>query len=258
MPQLIDRYVLGARVAPVVVVSLSLVLAISAWIPFSQWPLKLIGGSALLAIIGFVLAHLTRDAGKAIEGPLWASWDGAPSIRFLRHRDPTIPAGSKTMIRRRLADLAVVDHMPSEEEERTDPVKADATYRTCSDWLRRKAMELKAKAPFDVVHSENISYGFCRNILGIKRYGLAVVGAAALIALSAFFFGRQPFIEVAGIALLASYLMFGVSRSAVKRAADNYAHRLMDSIQAIEPLKPTRITKPRTSSSSKAGERSAV
>jgi hypothetical protein len=40
MTQLIDRYVLGARVAPVIVVSLSLVLAISAWIPFSHWPIK--------------------------------------------------------------------------------------------------------------------------------------------------------------------------------------------------------------------------
>ena len=35
-------------------------------------------------------------------------------------------------------------------------------------------MELKAKARFDVVHSENIAYGFCRNMLGIKRHGLAI------------------------------------------------------------------------------------
>jgi len=147
MTSLIDRYVLGARVAPVVVVSLSLVLAISAWIPFSHWPMKLVGGTALLGIVGFVLAQLTRDAGKAIEGPLWASWGGAPSLRFFRHRDPSIPAGSKLAIHRRMVELAVVDHMPSAEDEDADPGQADSVYRTCSDWLRRKAMELKAKAP---------------------------------------------------------------------------------------------------------------
>jgi hypothetical protein len=78
---LIDRYVLGARVAPVAVVAFSLFLAISAWIPFSHWPIKLLGGSAFLALGAFVLAQLARDAGKAIEGPLWASWGGPPTRR---------------------------------------------------------------------------------------------------------------------------------------------------------------------------------
>jgi hypothetical protein len=36
MSNLIDRYILGARVAPVAVVAFSLFLAISAWIPFAQ------------------------------------------------------------------------------------------------------------------------------------------------------------------------------------------------------------------------------
>ena len=73
MSNLIDRYILGARVAPVAVVAFSLFLAISAWIPFSHWPIKLLGGSAFLALGAFVLAQFARDAGKAIEGPLWAS-----------------------------------------------------------------------------------------------------------------------------------------------------------------------------------------
>jgi hypothetical protein len=214
----------------------------------------LLGGTALLGVIGFVLAQLTRDAGKAIEGPLWASWDGAPSIRFFRHRDPAIPAGSKVKIHRRMVELAVVDHMPTAEEELADPVQADAVYRTCSDWLRRKAIELKAKAPFDVVHSENISYGFCRNILGIRRYGLAIICAAALITVAAFFFGRQPIIELGGVALLGSYLIFGVTAGAVKRASENYANRLMDSVQAIAPPQ-NRPTKPAISRKIPTGRR---
>jgi hypothetical protein len=234
MPNLIDRYVLGARVAPVTIVSLSLFLAVSAWIPFSEWPTKLAGGGVFLVIGAFALGQLARDAGKAIEPRLWASWDGPPSVRMLRHRDPTFPAGSKSLMHRRLIELGVVDQIPSEAEEQQDPVHADEVYRTCSDWLRRKALELKSKAPFDVVHSENIYYGFRRNLLGIKRYGLALTGAACAVAVAAFFFDRKPIIDLVLMLFLGAYLLFGVTEAAVKSAADEYAKRLLDAIQALD------------------------
>lgn len=240
MPNLIDRYILGARVAPVAVVTFTLFLAVSAWIPFSQWPIKLLGGSALLVIAAFVLAQLTRDAGKRIEPALWVSWGGPPSVRMLRHRDPQFDTGSKTMIHRRLVDLGAVDRMPTIEEEAQSPEKADAIYRTASDWLRRKALELKATAPFDVVHSESISYGFRRNLLGIKFYGLAVTAMALMITLVAFWWNRRPYIEVGSIIIIAAYLTIGTNAAAVKRAADEYAKRLLDSVQSLTPKPTTR------------------
>src|SRR5665213_4055765 len=105
MGGLIDRYVLAARVAPVVVVTFSLFLAISAWIPFSEWPIKLLGGSTLLIVAAFVLAQIARDAGKAIERPLWASWGGPPTVRMLRHMDPTFASGIKSLIHHHLVEL---------------------------------------------------------------------------------------------------------------------------------------------------------
>ncbi len=141
MPGLIDRYTLGARMAPVAVVAFPLFLAVSAWIPFSHWPLKLAGGGVAVTMAAFVLGQLARDAGKAIEGPIWASWGGPPTVRMLRHRDATIVAGSKARIRKRLTELGVVNTMPSEVAEEQDPSAADRTYKTCSDWLRNKALE---------------------------------------------------------------------------------------------------------------------
>jgi hypothetical protein len=233
MSNLIDRYILGARVAPVAVVAFSLFLAISAWIPFSHWPMKLLGGSAFLALGAFVLAQLARDAGKAIEGPLWASWGGPPTVRMLRHRDTTIALGSKSLLHRHLIELGIVDRLPSESEEREHPDHADEVYLTCADWLRRKALELKSNAPFDVVHSENISYGYRRNILGIKPHGLAILCFAFAITVAAFFFNREPYIELVGIVVVGVYLTFGVTEAALKRAADEYSKRLFDSAQAL-------------------------
>lgn len=181
----------------------------------------------------FVLAQLARDAGKAIEGPLWASWGGPPTVRMLRHRDATIAPGSKSLLHRHLIELGIVDRLPSESEERQDPNRADELYRTCSDWLRRKALELQSKSPFDIVHSENISYGFRRNIFGIKPYGLAILFLALVITVAAFFFNRRPFIELCGLIIVGAYLIFGVTKTAVKRAADEYSKRLLDAVQAI-------------------------
>jgi hypothetical protein len=249
MNKLIDRYVLGARVAPVAVVAFSLFLAISAWIPFSQWPIKLLGGSAFLALGAFILAQLARDAGKAIEGPLWASWGGPPTVRMLRHRDTTIAPGSKSLLHRHLIELGVVDRLPSESEEREHPDHADEVYLTCADWLRRKALELKSKAPFDVVHSENIAYGYRRNILGIKPYGLAILCFALAITVAAFFFHREPYIEFFGIVIVGAYLIFGVTEPALKRAADEYSKRLLDAAQTLPvPKKPRPQTASRRAS----------
>src|SRR5262249_21368552 len=135
-------------------------------------------------------------------------------------RDATIPPGTKSLLHRHLVELGVVDRLPSEEEEREDPNEADNEYLTCANWLRQKALELKSKSPFDVVHSENISYGYRRNILGIKPYGLLIVCFGLVVTIAAFFFQRQPYIELISIAVVGAYLVFGVTKAGLKRAAD--------------------------------------
>ncbi len=214
--------------------ALSLFLAVSAWIPFSEWPIKLLGGSAVLGIGAFVLSQIARDAGKAIEGPLWASWGGPPTMQMLRHRDLTIEAGSKALLHRKLVALEIVDRLPTLAEETADPAAADAQYRTCADWLRRKALELKTKPPFDIVHSENIAYGFRRNLLGIRPYGLMVLAATIVTTIAAFFFHRDPYIELVGIILIGAYLVLAVDADAVKRAAYEYSRRLLDAAQSLQ------------------------
>lgn len=251
--QIIDRYTLGARVFPVGVVAAPLFLATSAWFPISQWPEKLLGGSAVLAIAAFALAQLARERGKAIEGPLWDLWGGPPSVRMLRHRDNAFDAGTKARMHRRLIDLGVVDHIPSVQEEAHDPQGADKIYRTCSEWLRRKALELKSKSPFDVVHAENILYGYCRNLLGIRGIGLAIASVSVVAILTAFYFGRQPVAEIAGALALFGYLVAIMNATRVKHAADNYAYRLLSAIDAIPVPAAKTKSKPKRTSNDDVG-----
>ena len=248
LTKLIDRYVLFARVAPVAVASIALFLLISSWIPFSEWPIKLFGGSGVLG--AFVLAHLARNAGKAIEGPLWASWGGPPTVRMLRHRDSTFKAGSKLLIHQHLVALGIVNHLPSADEEAKNEDNADEIYHTCSEWLRRKALELKAKSPFDIVHSENISYGFQRNSLGIRPWSLVIWSVALAGTVAAFVFGRQPWIEICAELALGAYLFWGITELAVKHAADDYSRRLLDAAQAI-PISARAASKKKSNAPAK-------
>jgi len=244
LTKLIDRYVLFARIAPVAIAASALFLLISSWIPFSAWPIKLIAGSGMLVVGAFALAHLARKAGQAIQAPLWASWGGPPTVRMLRHRDTTFKPGSKQLIHQRLIALGIVDHLPSAEEEQRDPEVADELYQTCADWLRRKALELKGKAPFDIVHSENIAYGFQRNSLGIKPWALSVIGASLAGTSASFVSGRQPWIELAAELMLGAYIIWGVTEAVMKRAADDYSLRLLDAVQAL-PVGKSPATKKR-------------
>ena len=155
-------------------------------------------------------------------------------MQMLRHRDQSIEAGSKTLLHRKLVALQIVARLPTPAEEIADPVKADAQYRTCANWLRRKALELKAKTPFDIVHSENIAYGFRRNLLGIRPYGLMVLAASTATTITAFFFHRHPYIELVGIILVGAYLVLAVNTEAVKRAAYDYSRRLLDAAQSLQ------------------------
>jgi hypothetical protein len=240
MTKLVDRYTLGARVLPIVVVALPLLLAISAWIPFGQWPLKLAAGGVLVSLVAFVLSQIARDAGKNIEQPLWDVWGGPPTVRMLRHSDETFGSGTKAKVHRRLVELQVVKRIPTREEEQKGSESADAVYRICSDWLRNKALQLKAHTPFDVIHHENISYGYRRNLLGIRTAGLVIVAVALTIIASAFLYGRQPFIELAVVAVMLAHLVFAVTQASLKRSADNYSERLLNAVEAIPPQRAKR------------------
>lgn len=240
MTGLIDRYTLLARVGPAVLVGTAACLAVTAWIPFTEWPFKLAAGTTVIAIIAMVLGQLVRDAGKAIEKALWAKWGGPPTARMLRHRDESLRPGVKASLHARMLELGFVERMPTNQEEDEDPDGADLIYQTCSDRLRNKALELKAKSPFDVVHQENISYGFRRNLLGIRPYALCIVAASLLGAAAAFLFGRHPYLEVGGIFVVGAAILASANESALKRTADNYSERLLNAVDAL-PL-PARAT----------------
>jgi hypothetical protein len=113
--------------------------------------------------IFYFLASLTRSLGKRIEPKLLARWGGWPSTILLRHRDGTLDPLTKARYHRELGALCGLP-VPSAVEENADPVAADDVYRS----VTKKLIEQRRGSAYRLLHGENASYGFRRNLYGLK------------------------------------------------------------------------------------------
>lgn len=242
--QFFDYYSLRARLCPALLALFPGALGVFAWTGVGpHWE------SAIWTTFGtiggtFFLAVLARNSGKGVEPDLWKSWGGPPTTEYLRHSGP-----ANSLLRARwhksMGKLLGVT-FPSQEEEAADPAKADEVYRAATKLLIDKTRDTKK---YPLVFKENITYGFCRNLLGLKWIGLtiAILGMAACLtaALMPTLSKSPPFmawtLTVTSAVLLVGWI-FWVRPGLVRVPAVAYAERLLES---SETLAGTRTTKPK-------------
>jgi hypothetical protein len=175
----LDRYSRNARIKPALFVLLPLFVTIAVWLP-RVW--TLLGGlTTLLTACGstLLLGEIARYLGRGVEKRMIAANGGKFTTIFLRHRNNTISAATKKNYHAILKKKAKRG-MPTQAAEEADPKGADDLYRGAVDWLIEAT---RSEKRFPLVRSENISYGFRRNLLGLK--GIALPLLAICIGLSA-------------------------------------------------------------------------
>jgi hypothetical protein len=231
----LDRYTIMARVIPAGIVALPVAGVAYTWAPFALTWAKGSAAAAALGAAAYTLSHVTRDAGKRLEERLLVKWGGWPSTAVLRHRDSTFDEISKARFHRRLVDLGAAKQMPTKEEENADPVAADAAYSAAATWLRAKTRDTKK---FPLVFEENINYGFLRNLLGSKWYGLCVAGLCIAADLPAIWMGKSHGLVAAGSVALWVCILAGVTEPGLHRQAVTYARRLIEALDQIDGAKP--------------------
>ena len=234
-----DRYALTARVTPAAIVLLPLIVAISVWAGGS-WPLKIVVGTICWTALAFLASQIARDEGKRREPTLWQSWGGRPTTRLLRHSDRTLPRPVQRRYHEKLGTLVPNVMLPTEEEEGSAPATADAMYESCVIFLLERTRDTKA---FALLFSENIAYGFRRNLWGMKPAGvaLAIAGLAAVtvklcydIAISSP--AELLALDAAALLLLSLLLAIWIVRVTpawVRRAAEAYGLRLLSACDVL-------------------------
>ena len=246
-----DLYLVRARWFPAVIAGAPAIAFAAIFVSWGSLGITHIIATSALGVLLIVFADVARRRGKAIEPQLIAEIGGLPSITMLRHRDDTYDAVTKARFHAFLTKK-LNEPAPSKDDEVRDPAAADAFYSLGGAWLRENTRDTKK---FNVLFNENVTYGFRRNLLGLKLPGF-VLNAAIVLICCGIFWSRWPIdlsnafndklLAVVVIALLhALYLATFVNRQGVFEAARLYARQLLLASEAPSLNKPAPMATPR-------------
>lgn len=198
----------------------------------------------------FLLAQLARDSGKRCEKNLFEAWGGLPSVVVFRHRDTRIDAITKIRYHKQLSGLVKGTKAPSPEDEAADPPKADQIYTAWSSYLRVHTRDTKK---YSLLFQENVSYGYRRNIYGLRILGVVVSAMSSIVTVVWLYHqyavaGRVSEEAVGGFTCSLVILLLWVFRftsSWVRVPADAYAERLAETVDSMSNGPPSSKGQPK-------------
>jgi len=231
----VDRYTIEARLWPALIVLFPIPCVILAWFPNAH----MVSASGLIsyAAVSALLAQLARDLGKERERGLYLKWGGKPTTQLLRHRTSKLEPSTLERYHTKLARLVGI-RMPSADEEKHDSNAADNAYESGVRWLREATRD---KRKFTLIFSENVNYGFRRNLWAMKPAGtlLSTGGAVACgVAIATNHVGGEssllmPMMGLAANVILLVWWVIRIKPSWVKITADAYAERILAACDVI-------------------------
>ncbi|MVT10053.1 hypothetical protein [Chitinophaga tropicalis] len=239
--QFIDGYSRKTRLIPAALVLVpALLMALIYGIDGSAAAPLLYSTSGIF-VITMLLTQIGRHSGKKKEPALWAHWGGPPSTQLLRWRNNTHSTHIKQRYHTRLQLLFPVAHPPDAAFEAQYPAQADEVYDLWCHFLRMQAREDTKK--FRLVFIENVNYGLCRNLWGLKPiaiFSIIFLGAINYgfnrywnVVADPFFYGEHFWITTGMLATVLIGWIFFVNKNRVKIPAFAYAERLIESINIL-------------------------
>ncbi|MYD86275.1 MAG: hypothetical protein F4130_09505 [Acidobacteria bacterium] len=223
---------------------LPFVVAGILFVPWLQTAWKAVFSAAVSCGLLTLLMHVGRHTGRDAQDRLFRVWDGTPSAAMLRHRDtriqPTTKARYRAFLERSIPNLKLA----SPGEESADPDRAEDGYASATSWLRAQTRDRRR---FGLLFSENVSYGFRRNVWALKPFALgldAAILAVAVAQIVGIWTGcsgnwladadAASWIVVALATLHAATYLTWIRPNWVRPAAESYARQLLAACDALE------------------------
>ncbi|HCN30197.1 MAG TPA: hypothetical protein DIT64_15945 [Verrucomicrobiales bacterium] len=229
----LDVYSLKARLFPAFIVLLPAVLAILAWLPEASLASTSTLGVGLAAALSFFISELVRDCGHRKQARLWETWGGPPTTQLLRWSNLHVNPNLRAKWRAAIEELTNC-RLPSAASESRNPFKADQAYEAAIAELRMKRRGTESSSLF---FKENASYGFRRNLWGMKPAGIfissvSLIGGVVVCVLkSNNRFDHAP--SILAIFVTATLLALWIVRinpQWVREKADSYGEQLLGSL----------------------------
>jgi hypothetical protein len=232
----IDHYSLKARIYPSFLVLLPLLLLAIFYITNFEIYFHFFTAFATIGMFSYLLSQLGRDKGKVKEQELFKLWGGKPSTQILRHSSELLDNHTKARFHKILT--AKIDNitLPTKEEEEHNPIKADEIYDSCTKYLKTKTRDT---TKHNLLFKENTSYGFRRNLWGMKTWAIVILIVSTIVHLifATAFFSNYSFKPNKDAYLYVGFLMififwiFIVTPKWIRIVADEYAKRLYETLE---------------------------
>ena len=245
----LDQYDRKARLRPAVLCGLPLIVSIVLLFPAIRGFWSSIGLVIVYCGGSMLLIQISRDLGRALEGRLYESWGGKPSTAMLRHTDNRLPKPTKDRYRRFLSSTVPDLALASPQEEEAEPGQADAGYDSANRWLLEHTRD---HARFDLLFTENVNYGFRRNLLalrpialGIDAFALVLMIGVAVASWTGQFTGTILALSPewwASLMITTVHALFFVAyirADWVRMAAETYAQQLLAACDSLGSKIPT-------------------
>jgi hypothetical protein len=239
MPKVLDGYALKARYYPALLATIPALVALAILISRSKFGLTTAVASTAVPVLVFAAADIARHLGIRIEDRIYAEIRGKPSVTMLRYSDATFDPASKEHYRAFLSSK-INQPVPTEQAEKENLTSGDAFYERAGAWLRENTRNAKK---FGVLFAENVTYGYRRNLFGLKWPALAT--NLVLVLLCTSFLYKKGEIDtddettmalliVVALAVVHSVFMgFVVTKQSVIEAARTFARQLILSCETL-------------------------
>jgi len=251
-----DSYSLRARLFPAIIAAAPAFAAMALLISWKSFGVSNAIASIAVLVMLYAIADFARSRGRAVETVLYAEQGGMPSITMFRRNDSTINESNKQRYREFLSKkLKVV--IPTPEIEQADQAIADSFYEQCSTWLRQNTRDTKK---FHLLFNENLTYGFRRNLFGVKWLALGLNLVVVIICLVLLYrynweweidLGKRTALVLVIAAIHVTYILIAVRKASVFDASKAYARELILSCEVfLSERTPVKKTPKRKTSNS--------
>lgn len=234
-----DKYSLNARIYPVVFLLLPLaIVGISYSIEFEKY-IHILSSLGISSVLLYFMANVGRDAGYRKENALWESWGGMPSAQLLWFKNTTIDKYTKQRYHDKMQTLVQlnVENVDFETAELIDVIDI---YRSWTKYIISKTRDTKK---YSLQFKENVSYGFRRNLWGLRCGGIILTITVLIANFSlqciinqSLNFWEFPLSFIVSELLLLVFLgiwVFIIKSDWVKIPAFAFGARLLENIESI-------------------------
>lgn len=216
-----DAYEIQARVLPAMLVVLPVAVLVSQIAMAKRNWLAMIGwGAGLEIVLAVLVSKIGHAFGARLQGRLEKEWGGLPTHAWLRPTDQTHSEQQRRVWWRALLVLSGLDIEKAVEEN--DEAEVD---RVIGDTVASCRNKMKGNKKASLVQTYNITFGFARNLAGMKWLTLMIcVVSFGISAYGSFQWG----FDTAGaviqfLFLVISAVYFWLANGYVRHCAVRYA-----------------------------------